>query len=107
MKKLFKDSLIGALCGIAGNFLVAIIASYALRLGYFMSYPAALPESVGGELNAVLLTMLLCAALGASTGFAIGVARTRALKPLKRSIGVTLSIAVSVLPALLLTIHLA
>lgn len=102
MKRLLKDSLIGALCGIAGNYIVALISSYILKLGYFMPYPAAMPESVGGELNAVLLTMLLCTALGAGIGLAIGFIRTRTLIPLKRNTAAVLSLAISLLPTLLL-----
>ena len=44
-----KHCLIGMTAGIAANELVGILISYALRLGYFMPYPASLPERVGGE----------------------------------------------------------
>jgi len=101
MKRILKDSLIGMLCGIAGNYMIALIASYVLKLGYFMPYPAAMPESVGGELNAVLFTMLSCAALGIGIGLAYGFASTRTMKPLKRILCAVLSIAIAVIPALL------
>ncbi len=49
---------------VAAQYIAAIALSYALRLGYFMPYPAALSEVLGGELNAVLLTAITSAALG-------------------------------------------
>lgn len=60
-----KRCFIGAVAGVAANYLAAIAISCALRLGYFMPCLASLPERVGGEMNAVLLQLALCALLGA------------------------------------------
>lgn len=64
MKGLLNTFLCGAMLGIAAQYIAAIALSYALRLGYFMPYPAVLSEALGGELNAVMLTALASAALG-------------------------------------------
>ena len=58
-KKPIRYALNGILIGIAFNYIVAVILSYTLHLGYLMPYPALLPENVGGEMNAVLVTMLV------------------------------------------------
>ena len=105
MKKILKTGLIGMVTGIAGNYLLAILLSFALKLGYLMPYPAWLPESVGGEMNAVLLTALVCAVAGAGAGLALGFARARALKPAGRRVGAVVSAAVSALPAVLLAMR--
>ncbi len=76
MRKGFaKHCLIGAIAGIAADYLAAIAASYALRLGYFTPCLASLPERVGGEMNAVLLQLALCALLGAGIGAGIHILR--------------------------------
>lgn len=67
-KQLWNAILVGALSGIALMHIAALIISYRLRLGYFLPYPASLPEQVGGEMNAVLLQTLVCALLGAAAG---------------------------------------
>ena len=64
MKKVLKPFFRGAVAGVAVQYIAAIALSYALHLGYFMPYPAVLSETLGGELNAVLLTALISAALG-------------------------------------------
>ena len=58
-KRPIRYALNGVLIGIAFNYIIAVILSYTLRLGYLMPYPALLPENVGGEMNAVLVTMLI------------------------------------------------
>lgn len=67
---MFKRFAIGFLTGVVANQVVALAVSYALKLGYYMPCIASLPERVGGELNAVLLQMLVCGMLGASAGIA-------------------------------------
>ena len=61
------------------QYIVAIALSYALHLGYFMPYPAVLSETLGGELNAVLLTALISAALGGAISLALNHLRHIAL----------------------------
>lgn len=63
-KLLCHRLLMGATGGLAANQIISWVSSYALRLGYFTACPAALPERVGGEMNAVLLQMLLFMLLG-------------------------------------------
>ena len=55
----------GALWGVAIQYIVAIVVSLWLQLGYFLPYIASLPEKVGGEMNAVLWQTAVCALLGA------------------------------------------
>lgn len=71
-KRLLHNGIFGMLTGIALSNIIALIVSYALHLGYFMPYPAALPEVVGGELNATMLVMAFCGLLGAGIGLALG-----------------------------------
>ena len=78
MKKDFvKHCLVGATAGVAADHLIAFLVSYALGLGYFMPCLASLPEQVGGEMNAVLLQLVLCAFLGAGVGAAWCILRQR------------------------------
>lgn len=65
-----RRGLIGFTAGIAVDYIAAIIASYILKLGYFMPCPASLPEQVGGEMNAVLLQAMVCGLAGAAMGIA-------------------------------------
>ena len=69
-KGLIGRCLLGALAGVAADYLAAVVASCALRLGYFMPCFAWLPERVGGEMNAVWLQLMLCMLLGAGIGAA-------------------------------------
>lgn len=50
MKAAILTVLRGALYGVALGYLGGLGACAWLRLGYFMPYPASLPERVGGEL---------------------------------------------------------
>ena len=78
MHKAFaKHCLIGAISGVATNYLAAITLSYVLRLGYFAPCLASLPEQVGGEMNAVVLQLALCALLGAGIGAGVHILRQR------------------------------
>jgi hypothetical protein len=101
-KRLLRYGILGMLTGIALNYIVAMIASYMLRLGYYMGYPAALPESVGGEFNATLLVMAACGCLGLGIGLMLGLIKSRTLKPLIRILASVLVIAAAVTPLLLL-----
>ena len=76
-KGLGKPCLVGAISGVAANYLIAIAVSYVLRLGYFMPTLASLPERVGGEMNAVLLQLALCALAGAGVGAGWHILRRR------------------------------
>ena len=69
-KDFFSRCLTGAAAGIAVDYLAALIASASLHLGYFMPCLPWLPERVGGELNAVVFQMTLCALAGAGIGAA-------------------------------------
>ena len=77
MKRTLNIFLRGAAMGIAVQYIAAILLSYALHLGYFMPYPAILSEALGGELNAVLLTALISAALGGA--IALGLQRLKSI----------------------------
>ena len=70
-RSLIKSIPIGIAFGLAANQLVCFLASKALRLGYYASCPAWLPEKVGGELNAVLLQMVLFALIGVCISFLV------------------------------------
>ncbi len=79
MKKTLNTFLRGAIAGVAVQYIAAIALSYALHLGYFMPYPAVLSETLGGELNAVLLTALISAALGGAVSLGLSHLRHIAL----------------------------
>lgn len=64
MKGILKSVGLGAAIGLALNQIICYVVSAALRLGYCMLFPAALPERVGGEMNAALCQMLLFMLLG-------------------------------------------
>ena len=63
-KSLIKSILMGTISGLAANQLVCLLVSKALHLGYYAACPAWLPEKVGGEMNAVLLQMVLFVLIG-------------------------------------------
>ena len=89
-RKLVHNAFLGAVFGMAANYGVAVVASYALGLGYLMPYPAILPERVGGEMNAVLLMLVLCAAIGMAVGIAVGLLRVDSNSRTKRNnVGIT------------------
>ena len=64
---LFKIAL-GFLVGIAVQYILAIVISLALRLGYLLPYPASFPERFGGEMNTVVIVTIICGGLGAAVG---------------------------------------
>lgn len=55
----------GLTAGLAINFLVCLVSSYALRLGYFAPCFTALAEPCGGELNAALVQAAAFGGIGA------------------------------------------
>ncbi|MCE5342472.1 MAG: hypothetical protein LLF96_02635 [Eubacteriales bacterium] len=97
LKNIVKSSLIGASVGIALGYLAAIVVSYQLRLGYFMATLAALPERVGGEMNAVLFQTAICALLGAGVNVACKMAGQKTWTPRKRALWASVSLAVGVM----------
>lgn len=70
MKRHLKIALDGAAKGVAVQYLATLATSICLHLGYFMPYPAFLPEAVGGELQAVIWMAALSALLGAGVAHA-------------------------------------
>lgn len=64
MKRKLLFYLDGAAVGIALEWVIALLISMLLNLGYVMFSPAWLPECVGGEINAVLLQTALFALIG-------------------------------------------
>ena len=70
MKRHLKIALDGAAKGVPVQYLATLAASICLHLGYFMPYPAFLPEAVGGELQAVIWMAALSALLGAGVALA-------------------------------------
>lgn len=70
MKRHLKIALDGAAKGVAVQYLATLAASICLHLGYFMPYPAFLPEAVGGELQAVIWMAALSALLGEGVALA-------------------------------------
>ncbi|MDD3334974.1 MAG: hypothetical protein PHI98_05585 [Eubacteriales bacterium] len=106
MKHLLKTVGIGAAIGLAANQIISYIVSSALHLGYYMAYPAALPEYVGGEMNAVALQMIGFALLGAGIAAAFCIGRHRLWRMRTRVIGVAASVAVSILPITLIATNL-
>jgi len=76
-----KIALDGAAKGVAVQYLATLAASICLHLGYFMPYPAFLPEAVGGELQAVVWMAVLSALLGAGVALAFSGAAHVGRKP--------------------------
>ena len=74
-KNVWLSTLIGMIAGIAAQSTGSLLISWALKLGYWLPYPEILPETVGGEMNAALLTQVVCALAGAGIGLAIGIIR--------------------------------
>ena len=101
-KKPIRYALNGILIGIAFNYIVAVILSYTLHLGYLMPYPALLPENVGGEMNAMLVTMLVCGWFGGGIGLALHFIQSNGMKVFYRSAFSILSFCVSLSPALVI-----
>ncbi len=68
MKRLFRRGLLGFLIGIAVQYILAIVISLYLRLGYLLPYPASFPERFGGEMNTVMTVTVICGGMGAVVG---------------------------------------
>ncbi len=99
-KQLIKTSLIGATAGIALSYIAAIVLSLWLQLGYFLAFPATLPELVGGEMNAVLLQTAVCALLGAGIAVAWRFMRWKVWPLKKRTLWTAADMAISMSAAL-------
>lgn len=80
-----KRCAMGALIGVAADYLAAAAVSCWLNLGYFMPCLAALPEQVGGEMNAVMLQLAVCALLGAGAGAACHILLERR-RPIRKNL---------------------
>lgn len=106
MKRYFLHGLLGALVGIAVQYLAAIIISSELKLGYLMAYITALAEALHGEIPAVILEASLSGFLGMSAALAISFAKQRAWSFQGRCIAASLSLVVGCLPILLLMLYL-
>ena len=68
-KKLIQRGLLGIPLGIAIGFVITIIISGCIGDGSFYPVQPRLMETMGSELNAVILQTVLCAVMGA--GFAM------------------------------------
>lgn len=98
-KKAAKSGLIGLLAGIAAHELISLAVSALLRLGYYMPFPAWLPERVGGEMNATALLTLFSGLLGAGAGLALSIARCGAWGAGKRALVSALALLLALAPA--------
>ena len=68
-KKIIKRGLFGFPVGIAIGFVITIISSVCVRDGNFYPVTPELIETMGNEVNAVILQTVLCGIMG--TGFAM------------------------------------
>ena len=68
-KKLFLRGLLGVPLGIALGFVITVLISACVGDGHYYPTPLALTETMGNELNAVILQIVLCGLMGA--GFAM------------------------------------
>ena len=68
-KKMIRRGLFGVPVGIALGFVITLIISACIGNGSFYPVAPELIDTMGNELNAVLLQTVLCAVLGA--GFAV------------------------------------
>lgn len=106
MKQFILPALRGALIGIAAQYLVSIMISVKLRLGYLMAYIATLAESVHGEMNAVILEASLSALLGMGIALAIAFARQKQWQRRRRWSAAGLALLGGCLPAVCVTVYL-
>lgn len=106
MKRFIVPAVLGALVGIAVQYLISIIISLKLRLGYLMAYIATLAEAAHGEMNAVMLEAALSAFLGMGVALAITFARQRKWRVRSRCAAAGLSLLVGCLPILPVTLYL-
>ena len=68
-KQIIKRGLFGFPVGIAIGFVITIIISVCVRDGNFYPVTPELIETMGNEVNAVILQTVLCGIMG--TGFAM------------------------------------
>lgn len=68
-KKLIQRGLLGFPLGISIGYVITIFISIALGEGYYAAVRPELIETMGNEINAVILQAILCGIMG--TGFAM------------------------------------
>ena len=106
MKRFILPALRGALIGVAAQYLVSIVISVKLRLGYLMAYIATLAEAVHGEMNAVILEAALSALLGMGVGLASACANQKSWQKRKRWTASVIALLCGCLPAVCVTAYL-
>lgn len=107
VKKMAAACAVGALAGIALEYVAAIALSIGLRLGYFLPCLASLPEQMGGEINAVVFQAVACALLGAGIGAAWRLARWKPWPVAKRVLWSVADVAASALMVVGLSVGMA
>lgn len=106
-RKLLGRGFIGFLCGVAIDYIVAIIVSCQLELGYFMACLTTLPEMLGGEMNAVILQTFACGLAGFGVALAHALAGAERWRLRTRAISATVTITISLAPLAALGIAMA
>lgn len=99
MKRFFGNAMLGALVGIALQYLLSICISVKLNLGYLMAYVATLAEAVGGEMRAVILEAALSGWLGMGVALAFSFGRQRAWPARRRYALAGVALCVGIVPA--------
>ena len=92
-----RRGIIGFTAGIAVDYIVAMVVSFVLKLGYFMPCLASLPEKVGGEMNAVVLQAMIFGIIGAAIGVVPVFFKMSKVKGAKRYIASVLTVIAFVL----------
>lgn len=106
MKRYLLNATLGALAGIAVQYLAAIVISMRLQLGYLMAYISPLAEALHGEMPAVMMEAVLSGLLGMSIALAISFARQKTWPMQGRCAAVGASLLAGCLPVLLLTVQM-
>lgn len=106
MRRTLLNAVLGALVGIAVQYLAAIVISSQLHLGYLMAYVTTLAEALHGEIPAVIMEAALSGFLGMSIALAISFAKQKTWTRQGRCVAAGASLLVGCLPLLLLTIQL-
>lgn len=106
MRRALLYAALGALTGVALQYLLSIFISIRLQLGYLMAYIAPLAEMMHGELPAVLLEAGLSALLGMGCALAIFFAGKRAWPRGRRFAAALSALLLAAAPAVLTTLSL-
>lgn len=106
MKRYLLNATLGALAGIAVQYLAAIVISTRLQLGYLMAYISPLAEALHGEMPAVMMEAVLSGLLGMSIALAISFARQKTWPMQGRCAAAGVSLLAGCLPVLLLTVQM-